>query len=186
MSAFPEPKPRVPSVELEVVVVNDRGHNELRELSLVARALLTDATDLDFAVAELELEGHIAGRRAVFAASLRPHDEVAQLIDSNAEILDLLERETGPAPGVRGREARQTQELRLCRDRETDGRAAGHHPMFARHGAGMALRGFGLAALTRAALSSLAPMGRNLRVGVELLGRLSSLASLSVQGLRFR
>ena len=65
------------------------------------------------------IEGHAA-------LGVGADEEMAQLGDRDAEIVDLLVVEPGTARRVRGREAREPEILGCCRDDERDTLVSGH------------------------------------------------------------
>src|SRR5918995_935886 len=105
------------AVAVEIVLVDDggdHGSGELARLRFAARFDRRSGPTDDEPVV-VQLEDQLDGAVAVGA-----HDGVAELVDGDAKILDLVEGQPGAAPGVCGREAREAKEVGLSRDDQSD------------------------------------------------------------------
>src|SRR5262245_44449611 len=116
-SALDESEVQGVAVAIELVLVDDGGDDRAGQLAWFRLAARLDgrasAADDQSVVVELEDE-------LDHTAPVAPHDGVAQLVDADAEVFDLVEREAGAAAGVGGGQARQTQEVGVARDGQLD------------------------------------------------------------------
>src|SRR5215207_9289978 len=105
------------AVAVEVVLVDDGGDDGSGELARLRFAARFDRRSgpTDDEPVVVQLEDQLNGAVAVGA-----HDGVAELVDGDAKILDLVEGQPGAAPGVGGREAREAKEVGLSRDDQPD------------------------------------------------------------------
>src|SRR5215211_151309 len=105
------------AITVEIVLVDDGGDNGSRQLAGFRFAARVDrwSRPADDQPLVSQLEDQLDDPGAVGA-----HHGVAQLVDGDAEILDLVERQTGAAAGVGGGQAREAQEVGLPRDDQPD------------------------------------------------------------------
>src|SRR5438128_9057453 len=121
MSATPraleQPEVERVAVTVEVVLVDDGGDDRPRQLAGLRLASRldrwSDSGDDEPLVVHLEDE---LDRPAAVGA----HHGVTELVDGDAEVLDLVEGQAGAAADIGGGQAREAKEVRLARDDQPD------------------------------------------------------------------
>jgi hypothetical protein len=103
-----ETEPQPFAVTPELVLVGHRGDDRLGEL---APSVLVAGGDCRPAPGDLQPIGVEREVQRDAAIAVGAHDGVAQLVDPDAEVLDLLVRQPGATPEIGGSEPREPEEV---------------------------------------------------------------------------